>query len=545
MIPSLPQPPSVFRRLLVGAAFLVPLVVDPVGVDTQHFKRQAFAIAGCLALAAAGIERLRGGTSTGGFTWPERLLFLFSGWCGLSYLWAPNGPHVLGQFCLYLGLAGLVYSVRQWAVGVETARRILVGCLGVGALAITIDGLAIAQGSPELAASAVKFSSDLFVHNNMAAGYAMLLAPLAFALMVSARPANRALVWGLLLAGIVAYLYLLNSRAGVVGAVVGIGTVTVLLFMRRRFDGIAPPSRRTKFYLFLLLLLFLAIPFSEGIRGGVKDGFYRVIALLELDWFDYQRRMILWAKAMRMVEEAPLLGVGAGNFHVLLPKFEHLRTVVTHAHNDAVHVLAELGLVGLALFLSMLGAGASLLVRSLAAIRRRESFAVVASVGGMLVVFVIGGFFEVPFGLASSLSLLVLGLGVVGALGRTEVRPKSRWEDGKIVATMMVMIGLGAALWTGLRLPAASVLRRAEARFVAQDLGAAESLYRRLATFRMGNFFVDLARQRASIGVSCRSRRDRVFPIAVSQRLRWLAVNRTSPCLTFGMLGKCGPILPI
>jgi O-antigen ligase len=74
-------------------------------------------------------------------------------------------------------------------------------------------------------------------------------------------------------------------------------------------------------------------------------------------------RTDIWTVGWRMVEAHPLLGVGAGNFqtasihYVLrpgsLPRDDLIVERRLVAHNTYLHVLAELGVVGLALFLAI------------------------------------------------------------------------------------------------------------------------------------------------------------------------------------------------
>jgi O-antigen ligase len=75
-------------------------------------------------------------------------------------------------------------------------------------------------------------------------------------------------------------------------------------------------------------------------------------------------RTDIWTVGWRMVEDQPLRGVGAGNFpiasiHYLLEPGALLRDdfIVDNpkvAHNTYLNVLAELGVVGLALFLAVI-----------------------------------------------------------------------------------------------------------------------------------------------------------------------------------------------
>jgi O-antigen ligase len=77
-------------------------------------------------------------------------------------------------------------------------------------------------------------------------------------------------------------------------------------------------------------------------------------------------RSDIWKVGWRMVEDKPVLGVGSGNFnvssiHYLLVSpgaIERDEFIVDHpkvAHNTYLQILAELGIVGLSLFLVIIG----------------------------------------------------------------------------------------------------------------------------------------------------------------------------------------------
>jgi O-antigen ligase len=77
-------------------------------------------------------------------------------------------------------------------------------------------------------------------------------------------------------------------------------------------------------------------------------------------------RTDIWKVGWRMVEDKPLLGVGSGNFNVssihyllvspgAIERDEFIIDTPKVAHNSYLQVLAELGVVGLTLFLSIIG----------------------------------------------------------------------------------------------------------------------------------------------------------------------------------------------
>ncbi|MEA3020051.1 MAG: hypothetical protein QOI47_1575 [Actinomycetota bacterium] len=73
----------------------------------------------------------------------------------------------------------------------------------------------------------------------------------------------------------------------------------------------------------------------------------------------------LWAVAVDEWQAAPIFGVGPGNYEVRFPEFKSpFRQKVETTHNAYLNILAELGLLGLALFVVFL-------VQSWGAVRRR------------------------------------------------------------------------------------------------------------------------------------------------------------------------------
>jgi O-antigen ligase len=91
-------------------------------------------------------------------------------------------------------------------------------------------------------------------------------------------------------------------------------------------------------------------------------------------------RESLWAVAERTVRDHPLLGVGAGNWVLAaspytatdlnLPRADLIGKQGQLVHNSYLQVLAELGVVGLVLFLSVIGGSLALMV---GAVRRFEA----------------------------------------------------------------------------------------------------------------------------------------------------------------------------
>lgn len=469
-------------------ALLVPVAVDPWVGDHQLAKAVLLAVAGSLALLGEAVGR-DAGRRPGAL---EVLLGLFVVWALASVAWAPNPPLAWGRAALAIGTLGVFRAARA-SVAVGATRPVVLGMLGVGAVGMVVDGalVLVEQASGELDASAAKFSSGLFVHNNLAAGYVTLLAPLAVA-MFAANRAERmrrgVQVAGVVaLVGLVAYLLVLRSRAGLLGAAFGVGVTVALLALRGRIARGRTPGRAARVAAVVLVVVAAGLPFSETARGVAKDLFYEAVAVTGLDAADVQRRPVLWAKGVQMAHDHTLKGVGAGNFAVVLPRYDRLIAEVPHAHNDALQVLAELGVVGLVLFLAWLTAAAGLVGTALVrGARDGRGRALACAAGGALTVFVVSGLFETPWALGATASTIALLLGLVA--GRLDAdAPEAAASRAPLRRVLWTAAALTAVVSATVRVQGVRWLARAEQATARGDAGAAVDAYRRLAALPLGS----------------------------------------------------------
>jgi O-antigen ligase/Flp pilus assembly protein TadD len=448
---------SGFRRALLVVALFVPLVVDPFGADTQGAKSALLALCGGLLLATEGAAAFSGQPIPAP-TVPEALLMLLAGWAAASLAWAVNPALGATRVVQIAALLGVARGVRAEVSDAGSAARWVRGLVAAGLLAVAVDAVLLLRARPELSDAAAKHASQIFVHNNMAADFATALAPLALAALIAAGSGAFRLAWGVALAGVLAYLGLLGSRAGLAGAVLGLLVTGVLFRMRARFARSGPPSRRMLIVAGALVLVGAVLPLSEKARGVAKDAYYGTVKLTGLQLADTAFRMELWRKTLEMAGEHPLAGVGAGNFPVQFPRFERLQAAKPHAHDDSLQMLAELGVPGLLIFLALFVSLALLLWRAQSSGDRARS-ALVAGLLGLLVAFVVAGLFEVPFALGATGLCFAWLLGLAGVL-QPSPQPAATVPRRRAVITLacgLLVVGLTA--W---RLPASRWLDRAK-----------------------------------------------------------------------------------
>ena len=162
--------------------------------------------------------------------------------------------------------------------------------------------------------------------------------------------------------------------------------VFLLVFAFILFFGLAGlysgrVTHRQKWTMGFLKGTFLAIMFIS-----LYVGINATIERFALDNLLYQNRPLYWSNTTRITNDFPFLGSGLGTFASIYPAYEELRTAahLSHAHNDYLEYLAELGVLGMIL---LCGVILFLLVRSFLVWRERRHPEVKGlALGGMIAV---------------------------------------------------------------------------------------------------------------------------------------------------------------
>ena len=483
-----PSPP---RRLLLPLALLVPLVVDPWGLDTLATERLVLGLVGLALLGLEALEVLVARRPVLPLANPELALVALTMWSALSVVWATNEALAVGRLVLLLGILGVARTVRASVSGTASTRGWILALLGVALAALGVDALIIRERLPEMGAGADKYASVLFEHNNMAGNYAALVAPLAACLLVGTGGRRRAL-GAVGLAACLGYLLLVGSKAGLLACLVVLPLVFAGAALRKVVTRLAAPGVVAGVALAAAVLVVGVLPFSDQARGLAKDAFYATMNVLSSQGISDARdggfRMDLNAKTIQMAKEAPLRGVGAANWSVEYPRYErHIRDR-PHAHNDALQVLAELGAPGLLLFLALFGALLLTQWRVLTTARTPGTYACGLGLMGATLAFLVCGVFEVPFTIGSTASVLALVIGLTTRLGETGGRAAAAVRPGRVPAFAIVLLVMAGLVHTARRLPASALVARAAEREEAGDLDGAVEAMARVANLGTGSW---------------------------------------------------------
>jgi O-antigen ligase len=267
------------------------------------------------------------------------LLISFVGWAAVSAVWAEDSGAAIDATTRYLPNAMLFLIVFA---GVRTREQLLwvVGSLVVGAVVAAVYGMV--AGPPPDDPGRVAIGNANETAASLVAG-GTLAAALVFALR--GKPVLR-LLTTIAVPLCVFAVFLTLSRGGLVA--LGASLIAAIVVAGRR--------RGVVLGLAAAAVLATVIYFGAFAPAEARD------RVLELE--GGTGRTDIWTVGWRMVEDQPLLGVGAGNFpvasiHYLLEPGSLMRTdfIVDNpkvAHNTYLNVLAELGVVGLALFLAVI-----------------------------------------------------------------------------------------------------------------------------------------------------------------------------------------------
>lgn len=163
-------------------------------------------------------------------------------------------------------------------------------------------------------------------------------------------------VWGKVLlgyAGCVCYagLALTGSRGGYISGSFSLLVFAVLTLIVLRQAG------STLFWRTALAGVVFALVMAAALYLGFKDS--PLLASRAQNIVDTQNmRLDLWQAALSEWKTAPLIGTGSGTYLYYGRRFRSLRVQLdpVEVHNDYLHLLAEYGAVGGALFLFFLGA---------------------------------------------------------------------------------------------------------------------------------------------------------------------------------------------
>ena len=267
------------------------------------------------------------------------VLLLFGGWVVLSFAWANDEAAVVDTFIRFAPNA-MLFLITYSAIKTRDQALWLVGAFVLGTLISAAYGFAV----PTDPHAGDRLSGAGGNANETAAALTAGVA-LSGALAVALKEPLLRVAAAIIVPLSIFAIFLTLSRGGLVS--LGAVLITAVLMAGRR--------RGVALTVALVAALLTIGYFAAVAPQASKD------RVTQLD--GGTGRSSIWKVGWRMVEAHPVVGVGAGNFptesvHYLLAPGAILRAdfivdTPKVAHNSYLEVLAELGIVGLALFLAI------------------------------------------------------------------------------------------------------------------------------------------------------------------------------------------------
>jgi O-antigen ligase len=298
---------------------------------------------------------------------------------GASFPWAG----IEAAWKLWNGI--LLYHLAALAFAAPQARRWFARAVGLSLLLVAVYGIAQALGVDFLRLASRRIPVSSLGNTGFAAEYLASALPIALSLAVKRDRWSWAFFPALLLG--VIHLWLTQSRAGWLGAALGVGLLLLMPGSPFRRQAVRARVRRLALVGVLLAVgTALAIP-SLGPASIVRLG-----SIVDPENATARVRLLIWRGALELIERHPVLGVGLGNFEFAYAEVRGVeewslsrRDIVDDAHNEYIHLTAETGLLGLAVFLWLLWRAALSARKVLATPERcEEALPLVAGLAALL-----------------------------------------------------------------------------------------------------------------------------------------------------------------
>ena len=361
--------------------------------------------------------------------WLMAALIAFLAWSLMSSFWAESRSAALQSTERY-GLDVILVPIVFWAVRDRKHVTWVFGVFVAGTLLSVLWGLTAGKVAGGAAAAQVGRLSGANVEANELAS--LLVVCMVFAgtltLVIRRAPVARVLIALGALGAIVAFFGTF-SRGGLI-------SLAVAILAGCFYGGRARSA-------------FVALVIGVVLVGGVFLGDNTSGAVQRLTSSDTSGRSSIWTVALRMARANPIIGVGSGNFQVAEPHYlltspgliarsDLIVTTPLPAHNIYLQALAEMGVIGLALLLAVLGLSVGAAIKAISLFRDQGdrsleilSRGLVVALAGLLA----SDFFQPDQYSKQLWLLLAMGPALLAIARRSSEAPRADLAPGRLSAT--------------------------------------------------------------------------------------------------------------
>ena len=357
--------------------------------------------------------------------------------CPLSLLWS-NSPMIsLLELPLFLAGPILYFIVINNIHNEHQINRLLTALLIISSLLgiygiFQYNGIDFAFWKGNIARSKV---FGLFGNVNYFAEYMIVPLPLAISLFFAARNRTHKI---LLLVGILAMggsLILTFTR----GSYLAIGISSLfMLFLYLVAQGKSFIKEHKKIFIlilaFIILVTFLfAVPNPLNKPGTVISKIKSRISVSQFtEGSSLKRRIAIWKFTVLMIKDHPLLGSGIGTFKYNSLNYQakffdqgenrslYPYGIADKVHNEYLQLGAELGLIGLGIFLWLIITYFNYGIKLLKRLKDKYKHGILIGLMGGVVAVLIDAIFGFPLHLPATLVLFWLFIGLIVSLNHSE-----------------------------------------------------------------------------------------------------------------------------
>ena len=196
---------------------------------------------------------------------------------------------------------------------------------------------------------------------NWVSNYLAMIFPIVFSYFLLEKN-NRKIIYYLLLSILYAILIIFQSRGIWISA--GLTLILGIVFLCKfRLSNILKENKRWLFLIFITFILITIIYSTQNPLNKNTDAIsQRITSIYEDNFSSLNPRLLIWNTAFEMIKDRPFLGIGIGLFKMDYlgyqagfleqnPYYLKYHSRAEEAHNEYLQLAAELGIIGLGIFL--------------------------------------------------------------------------------------------------------------------------------------------------------------------------------------------------
>jgi O-antigen ligase/Tfp pilus assembly protein PilF len=358
----------------------------------------------------------------------------------LTAIWSVRPEASVRALTMWMMYGGIFIVVASTLTFGAHAGRVIDGALAIGAwiclLALSWRGHATLLGG--------RWYGSFYWPNPFAA-FLLLLIPVTLMRLIYGRSRRETLALGVItMVLLVAFILTYSRGAWVVLAGV---TLLTLIVMRPPSKGIALQRTTAVIVMAVLVSVVLASRVDHSSEEGL---FARAASITNIGNESVQGRLSFWRSAIAIFRDHPLVGTGPWTYGIAHTRYQDdVRFYASDAHNLYLQTAAEMGLVGLAVLVTLLIAIVALWIRTLRIAHGLPEYPLVAGVGLGLLGFFVHSALEVNWAFPANPALAFAMLGALAGYEASFTRSPSGSAHTlalrpRLAATLVVLLAIAA-----------------------------------------------------------------------------------------------------